>query len=168
MLRCATGRTKSVHRVFEYHALIVALAVPLRFDAVAADGSFLPTFDPSFPTSCMVEISKQRSIITCDPYREGLVGQSLLKHPVFVRFRDILVFWVDMLAGASSGRDPSGRRTALFCAMGGPDNPLLAMLCSAWELSIAKSTDPMDIQRLKEGSTTLSLKEEAEVIRNQP
>lgn len=115
MLRCVTGRTKSVHRVFEHHALGVAFAVPLRFDTVTANGSFLPTFDPSFPTSCTVEISKQKSVSTRDPNGEGPIGQSLLRQPVFVRFRDILGLWVDMLlTGASSGRDPSGRRLVLF------------------------------------------------------
>lgn len=167
MLRCVTGRTKSVYRVFKYHPLIVAFAVPLRFDAVTANRSFLPTFDPSSPTSCTVEISKQESVSTHDPNGAGLMGQSLLRQPVFVRFRDILGLWVDMLlTGTSSGRDPSGRRLVPFWVMAGPDSPLLAMLQSPWERSVGKSTDPMDIQRLKEGSTTLSLKEEAEVIWN--
>lgn len=95
-----------------------------------------------------------------------MIGQSLLRQPVFVRFRDILGFWVDMLTGALSGRDPSGRRPAPAFAMGGADSPLLAMLRLPWERSVGKSTESMEIQILKDGSTTLSLKEEAEVIRD--
>ena len=128
MLGCATGRTKSVHRILEDHALVVALAVPLRLDAVTANGSLFPTFDPSFPTSCRVEISAQEPIITRDPNGDGSVSQSLLRQPVFVRFRDILGFWVDMLTGPLSERDPSGRRLAPVCAMRRSDSPLLAML----------------------------------------
>lgn len=130
MLGAATGGPECVHRIFEYNALVVTLTVPLRFDAVAADGSFLTAFDPSFPTSCKIDISPQQhngSKTTCDPMGDEVTGQSLLRQPVFVRFRDILGFWVDMLTGAWSGREPSGRRLAPFCAIEGSDRPLFAM-----------------------------------------
>lgn len=130
LLGAATGGPESVHRVFEHNALVVTLAVPLRFDAVAADGSFLTAFDPSFPTSCTIEVSPQQynsCQTTGDPKEDELTGQSLLRQPVFVRFRDILGFWVDMLTGALSGSEPSGRRLGPFCAMEGSDSPLFAI-----------------------------------------